>query len=485
MSKQANPSLENKMGTMGENKLLLSISIPMMFSMMIQALYNVVDSIFVGQISENALTAVSLTFPIQVFMIAVSVGTGIGINALLSRNLGENDLETASKCANVGVFLNLVSSLLFTLIGLLFSRMFFEMQVNIPEIVDYGRDYMFYNCVFSLGCFGQVVYSRLLQSTGKTFYSMIIQLVGAVINIILDPILIFGLFGFPAMGVKGAAIATVIGQFVAMFLGLYLNLRYNREIKLSWRLMKPDWFMVKRIYAIAIPSIVMQTTASIMSFAFNAILLSFTETAVAVFGVYYKVQSFFFMPVFGLNNGIVSIIAYNYGAQKPDRIVKTTKLSLIYAMSILALGFLSFQFFPQAMLGLFNSSEDMLAIGIVAFRLISPFFLMAGFVIVCTSVLQAVGWGFSSMLISLVRQLVVLVPLGYLFSLTGNLPLVWLAFPCAEFVAVILAVINFSRLKKQIILPMRESQKEAQTLLNKAEYGKKAEVFENGDNASN
>jgi len=455
---------ENKMGTMSENRLLLSISIPMMISMLVQALYNVVDSMFVARLSENALTAVSLTFPVQVFMIAVSVGTGIGINALLSRNLGEKDLNMASKTANVGIFLNLLSSLVFTVIGLLFSRVFFEMQVNIPEIVDAGQDYMFYNCVFSLGFFGQIVFSRLLQSTGRTALSMIIQLFGAVLNIILDPILIFGLFGLPAMGVKGAAIATVIGQSCAMLLGLYLNLKFNKEIKLSLRAMKPSACIVKRIYAIGVPSIIMQTTASVMVLAVNAILLRFTETAVAVFGIYYKVQGFFFMPVFGLSNGIVSIVAYNFGAQKPERIIKTTKLSVIYAVTLLSIGFFAFQFFPAQLLGMFKASEDLLAIGIVAFRYISPSFLLAGFVIVCSSVLQSLGWGYSSMMISLIRQLVVLVPVAFLLALSGNLDLVWLSFPCAELIATGVAIVYMLGLYRKVILPMRQEQGGARLL---------------------
>lgn len=448
------------MGTMPENRLLLSISIPMMISMLVQALYNVVDSMFVAHLSENALTAVSLTYPVQIFMIAVSVGTGIGINALLSRNLGENDLNMASKTANVGIFLNLISSLVFTVIGLLFSRVFFEMQVSIPEIVNAGQDYMFYTCVFSLGFFGQIVFARLLQSTGRTFHSMIIQLFGAVLNVILDPLLIFGLCGFPAMGVKGAAIATVIGQSCAMILGLILNLRYNKEVKLSIREMKPSAGIVKRIYAVGVPSIIMQTTASVMVFAFNAILLRFTETATTVFGIYFKVQGFFFMPVFGLSNGIVSIVAYNFGAKKPDRIMKTTKFAMIYAVAILSIGFVIFQFFPAQLLGLFDASEELLAIGVVAFRYISPSFLVAGFVIVASSVLQALGWGFSSMIISLIRQLVVLLPVAFLLALSGNLNLVWLSFPCAELIATGLAGIYMLQLYRKVILPMKQEQGE-------------------------
>ncbi len=455
MSQNHSSTSENKMGTMAENRLLLSISVPMMISMLVQALYNIVDSMFVSRVSEDAFIAVSLTYPVQIFMIAVSVGTGIGINALLSRSLGEKDLETANKTANIGILLNFISAVVFALIGLFFSRMFFEMQVASPVIIQYGYDYMFYTCIFSLGAFGQIVFSRLLQSTGKTMQSMIIQLVGAVINIVLDPILIFGYFGLPAMGVKGAAIATVIGQTLAMLLGWYLNVKYNKEIRLSFHEMKPIASIVKQIYRVGVPSIIMQTTASLMSFAFNSLLLRFTPTAVGVFNAYFKIQGFFFMPVFGLNNGIVSIVAYNFGARKPDRIIKTTKLSLIYAVAILTFGFLIFQFFPAQLLGIFQASEEMLAIGTVAFRLISPCFLIAGFVIVCSSVLQAMGWGFSSMVISLIRQLVVLVPVAYLLALSGKLDLVWLSFPCAELVAGALAFVYFVRLYRKVILPMK------------------------------
>lgn len=446
------------MGTMPENKLLLSISIPMMISMLVQALYNIIDSMFVARLSENALTAVSLTFPIQMFMISVSVGTGIGINALLSRSLGERNETLANQTANIGIFLNIVSSLVFTLIGLFFSRIFFTLQVDVPEIVQHGTDYMFYTCVFSLGAFGQIVFSRLLQSTGKTFYSMVIQLAGAVLNILLDPILIFGLFGCPAMGVKGAAIATVIGQTVAMLLGIYFNLKYNREITLSLRAMKPNRIVIKRIYAVGLPSIIMQSAASVMGFAFNAILLSFNETAVAVFGVYFKIQGFFFMPVFGLNNGIVSIIAYNYGAKEAQRIVKTTKLSVIYAVAMLTVGFLVFQLMPGQLLQIFKASEEMLAIGTVAFRYISPSFLIAGFVIVFSSVFQALGHGFLSMVISLIRQLVVLIPVAYLLSLTGNLNLIWLSYPVAEIFAGALAVFYYLRVYRKVILPLNDRQ---------------------------
>lgn len=447
---------ENKMGVMSENKLLLSISIPIMLSMLIQALYNFVDSIFVARFSEDAFTAVSLTFPIQIFMIAVGIGTGIGINALLSRSLGEKDYITANKSANIGVFITFVSALVFTVIGLLFSRTYFASQVDVPEIINYGRDYMFYNCVFSFGLFGQLLFSRLLQSTGQSVLSMILQLVGTIINLILDPIFIFGLFGVPTMGVKGAAIATVISQVISMFFGIYLNNKYNVEIKLSLKQMKPDVDIIKRIYLVAFPSIIMQTVVSVMALAFNNILLTFTETAVNVFGIYFKVQGFFFMPVFGLNSGIVSIVAYNYGAKKPDRIIKTVKLALIYASGILFVGFLVFQFVPHYLLYIFDSSDEVLEIGVTAFRYISLCFLFGGFTITVTSFFQALGKGFLSMFISIIRQFVLIIPMAYFLSLTGNVDLVWLAFPISEFFAAGLAAIALHRVYHQVIIPLKE-----------------------------
>jgi len=444
---------------MPENRLLLSISIPMMISMLVQALYNVVDSVFVSWISEDALNAVSLAFPIQNLMIAVSVGTCIGVNALLSRSLGARDQEMANQAANTGIFLSMASYLVFAIIGIFFSRTFFALQVESEAVIGYGFDFMFWICVLSFGLFGQIIFSRLLQSTGKTFLSMIVQLVGAVLNIILNPIFIFGYFGFPAMGVVGSAMATVVGQIVGMVLAIYLHQKYNKEIQLSLvQIICPSGLVIRKIYAVGFPSIIMQSISSIMVLAVNQILLAFTQTATAVFGIYFKIQGFFFMPVFGLNNGIVPIIAYNYGSRKPTRIVNTTKLAVLYAVAMLTLGFLVFQLFPAPLLRIFKASEDMIAIGVPALRYISPSFLLAGLVIVATSVFQAMGRGFLSMMISLVRQLIFLVPAAYLLSLTGNLNLVWLSFPIAEVAASILSAVFLKKVYQQVILPMQKNE---------------------------
>lgn len=453
MARDTSKPASNKMKTMGENKLLLDISLPMMISMIVLALYNIVDSIFVSNISEDALTAVSLNFPVQMLIVAVSVGTGVGINALMSRLLGQGMADKASKAANVGIFLSIISSLVFMVLGF-FAFPFFSAQTEILGIVEDASDYMFYICVFSYGSFGQIVFSRFLQSTGRTFDSMIIQLVGAILNIILDPILIFGLLGAPAMGVKGAAVATVIGQWVGFVLAIYLNHRNNHEIKISIKEIRFDPTMARNIYQVGAPAILMQSIGSIMSFSFNLILLSFTETAVAVFGAYFKIQGFFFMPVFGLNNGVVSIVAYNYGAREPKRILKTVKLAMMYATGVMILGVLVFQFMAPQLLGLFKASEDMLAIGTMAFRIISPSFLLAGVAIVASAVFQATGHGFQSMIVAIVRQLVVLVPVGYLFSLTGNIDLVWTAFPISETVSFLFSLYFIRRVYKKEIKPM-------------------------------
>lgn len=446
---------ENKMGTMPINRLLISMSVPMMLSMMVQALYNVVDSMFVSRLSESALTAVSLAFPMQNLMIAVSVGTSVGVNALLSRSLGEREFERADKAANNAIFLVIINSILFALIGLFATSYFFQVQTDIAEIINYGSDYLFYCCVFSFAVFGQITLARLLQSTGRTFFSMIIQTAGAVTNIILDPILIFGLFGFPRLEVAGAAIATVIGQCVATLLGIFFNLKFNHEITLSFRgIFRPEADIIKRIYSVGAPSIAMQTVASVMIFGMNSILISFTATATAVFGVYFKLQSFIFMPVFGLNNGMVPIIAFNYGAKKKERMIQTFRLSVIYAVSILLVGMAVFQLVPDKLLLLFNASEEMLAIGIPALRAISLSYLFPGFCIITLSAFQALGHGVKSLIISLVRQLVVLLPTAYLLSLTGKLDLVWFSFPVAEIAAVLMCVFMLIRVYRQEIKPM-------------------------------
>ncbi len=449
---------ENKMGVMPVNKLLISMSVPMMLSMLIQALYNVVDSMFVAQVSENALTAVSLAFPIQNLMIAVGTGTGVGINALLSRSLGEKNFKRVNKTANHAVFLALLSFFVFACVGIFCSRAFFEIQTDISEIVDFGTSYMTICCVFSVGLFGQFAFERLLQSTGKTFYTMITQLIGAIINIILDPIMIFGYFGFPEMGVAGAALATVTGQIVACIVAVVINKKKNTEITMSLKKFRPSGKIIKRIYSVGIPSIIMVSISSIMNFGMNVILLAYSSTAAAVFGIYFKLQSFVFMPVFGLNNGMVPIIAYNYGARKKARITKTIKLSIIYAVGIMLIGLLVFQLFPAQLLSIFNASQTMMGIGTTALHIISLSFVCAGFGIVTSSVFQALGNGVLSMVVSIVRQLVVLLPVAYLFSVFGGLDTVWWAFPIAEVAAVVLCILFLKRVYKKEINPLVEEQ---------------------------
>lgn len=449
------------MGVMPVGRLLLSMSIPMMASMLVQALYNVVDSIFVAQINENALTAVSLAFPVQNLMIAFASGTAIGVNALLSKSLGEKNFKRANQAANNGIFLFILTYIAFAIFGLLGSRAFFQSQTDIAEIVDYGTDYLFVCTTFSFALFGQIILERLLQSTGRTFYAMITQTVGAIVNIILDPIMIFGLLGFPAMGVKGAAIATVIGQICGMLLALWFNLRKNHEIRIAIRELKPNLEIVKRIYSVGIPSVLMISIGSIMSYFLNRILLSFTETATAVFGVYFRLQSFVFMPVFGLNQGVIPIVAYNFGARKKERIVKTLRLSIIYAVGIMFTGLALLQLFPREMLMLFNATENMLAIGIPALRTISLSFVFAGFCVVASGVFQALGNGVLSLAVSVIRQLVVLLPAAFLLSLSGTVTAVWWAFPIAEIASVIFSAIflkrvysrQISKLDQEVVVP--------------------------------
>lgn len=437
MENTLNIQKENKMGIVPINKLLLSMCIPMMIAMIVQALYNVVDSIFVAQINENALTATSLAFPIQNLMIAVGSGTSVGINALLSKNLGEKNFDSANKAANNGIFLALLSYFAFAIFGIFGARAFFLSQTDISQIVDYGTDYISICCIFSFGIFGQLTFERLLQSTGKTFFTMITQGTGAIINIILDPILIFGYLGFPKMGVAGAAIATVIGQIIAMLLAILFNIKINKEIKLSIKNFKPNGNIIKKIYAVGLPSIIMVSIGSIMVYGMNKILLSFTPTASAVFGVYFKLQGFVFMPIFGINNGMIPILAYNYGARKKERITKTIKLSVMYATLLTFIGLAIMQIFPDTILRLFDADADMFSIGIPALRIISISFIFAGYSIIILSVFQALGHGFLSLTVSVIRQLIVLLPVAFLLSLTGTLNVIWWAFPIAEVVSVV------------------------------------------------
>lgn len=441
---------ENKMGTMPVNRLLITMSIPMIISMLVQALYNVVDSVFVSQINENALTAVSMAFPIQNLMIAVAVGTGVGTNALLSRSLGEKNQDMANKVANNSVFLACASYVIFLILGLTSSELFYRLQTDIPEIINYGREYVFFVCVLSFGLFLQVAFDRLLQATGRTFYTMFTQGSGAIINIILDPILIFGWFGFPRMEVTGAALATVIGQIIAMIISAVMNVTKNADIQLKFKTMRPDKEVIGRIYSVGLPSIVMSSIASVMTFCMNKILMSFSSTATAVFGVYFKLQSFVFMPVFGLNNGMVPIIAFNYGAKQKQRIMKTMKLAMMYAFGMMLIGLVIFQLCSSMLLEMFNASDAMLSIGVPALRIISISFLFAAFSIISISMLQALGHGIYSMLISVGRQLIVLIPVAYLLSKTGNLNLVWLAFPLAEIMAISLSSVFLRKVLKSL-----------------------------------
>lgn len=439
---------ENKMGIMPIPKLLISMSLPMIISMLVQALYNVVDSMFVAKLNENALTAVSLAFPIQNLMIAVAAGTGVGINALLSKSLGEHNYETANKIAKNGILLGVLSSLVFAILGALGSRFFFEMQTDDAQIIEYGTRYMTVITIVSIGIFLQITFERLMQSTGKTIFNMITQGTGAIINIILDPILIFGWFGLPAMGVTGAAIATVIGQIVAGMLGIFFNWKFNKEIHVSMKGYRPCRRTIGSIYKIGVPSILMQSIGSLTTFGMNNILLMFSSTAATVFGVYFKLQSFIFMPVFGLTNGMIPIIAFNYGARNKKRIYKTIKLSATIAVGIMLVGLLVFQLVPATLLGLFEASDHMLSIGVPALRTISLSFAFAGFCIVVSSVFQALGNGVYSMLLSFARQLIIILPVAFSFAKLFGLDMVWYAYPIAEIASVIICIFLLRRILK-------------------------------------
>jgi putative efflux protein, MATE family len=443
---------ENKMGIMPVPKLLITMSLPMMLSMLVQALYNIVDSMFVAKLSEEALTAVSLAFPAQTLMISISSGTGVGINALLSRNLGEKDFEGANRAARNGVFLAIVSCIIFAVVGGFGSELFFSLQTDNPAIISYGTQYLRIITVMSAGIFLQITFERLMQSTGKTFYNMITQGTGAIINIILDPIMIFGLFGFPRMEVAGAAVATITGQVVAVCMSLYFNQTKNKEISISFRGFRPHKKTIGIIYKVGVPSIIMQSIGSVMTFGFNKILLMFSSTAAAVFGVYFKLQSFIFMPVFGLNNGMIPIIAYNFGARKRSRITQTIRLSVAISMSIMALGTVIFLTCPALLLSsLFSASENMLAIGVPALKIISLHFLLAGYSIIISSTFQALGNGVYSLIVSAARQLFVILPIAYISAKLFGLSAVWWSFPIAELVSVLLCTLLFMRIYKEKI----------------------------------
>ena len=448
---------ENKMGTMPVNKLLISMAVPMMISMLVQALYNIIDSMFVAKVSEEALAAVSLAFPMQNLMIAVGTGTGVGINALLSKSLGEKNKERANETARQGIFIVLIWTLVFIMIGLFLIPTFMSAQIKdltkeeADMILPLGIAYLKICTIGSLGFFMQVTFERLLQSTGRTVLSMITQGLGAIINIILDPILIFGLLGAPKMGVKGAALATVLGQTIAGITAIIMNIKKNPDLHISFKNFRVHLEVIGKILYIGIPSIIMASIGSIMTFCMNKILAGYSKTAVSVFGVYFKLQSFVFMPVFGLNNGMVPIVSYNFGARNRRRLVKTIQLSVLYACGIMLIGLIIMQTMPQQLLAIFDASDKMIEIGVPALRTISLSFVFAGFCIISSSVFQALGNGIFSMGVSIARQLLVLVPVAYLFSKIGELAHVWWAFPIAEIASVSVCVTFLMIMNKKVI----------------------------------
>ena len=451
---------ENKMGTMPIGKLLFNMSLPMMISMLVQALYNIVDSIFVAKLSENALTAVSLAFPLQTLLIAVGTGTGVGMNALLSKSLGEKNFKKANATASNAAVLYFFSYLVFFILGFTIVRPFYASQIGNAdqEIMELGIEYLSTVMIFSFGLLAQVFFERLLTSTGRTIFSMTSQLTGAITNIILDPILIFGLLGAPKMGVTGAAVATVIGQCVAALVAGFCNHRYNHDVKLKFHGFRLDFHIIGTIYAVGIPTIIMQSIGSVMTYCMNRILIEFSSTATAVFGVYFKLQSFFFMPVFGLNNGITPIIAYNYGAGQRKRMLKTIKLSMLVAFCLTFIGFLCFEGIPQILLGMFNASDELLTIGVPALLIIGIHYLIAWFCIVSGTVFQALGKAFFSMIVSIMRQLFVLIPAAYILAKLGGLHVVWWSFPIAEVISLMVSSFFLVRINRTIISRVPEGK---------------------------
>lgn len=431
---------ENKMGTMPINKLIISVSAPIMISMLVQSLYNLVDSIFVSKVGEMAITSVALALPLQQLMMAVGIGSAVGVNSYVSRSLGAKKFNESNKAANNGIFIAFMSFVIFFLIGLFFSKNIIEIQTGDTEIVSTGPIYLKICCMGSLGIFMHLMFERLLQSTGKTMYTMIAQCVGAILNIILDPILIFGLLGLPKMGLTGAAVATVISQWIGGITVIIFCLKYNKEIKISFSLMSPDLKIIKNIYKVGAPSIVMISIASITVFCYNKILASFSTTAIALLGVYFRLQNFIYMPVIGLNNGIIAIVAYNYGAKKFERMKEAIFTAFSYSLVLMTLGMLMMLIIPKELLSLFSASEYMASMGKVCFRVFSLSFIFAGISIICAGVFQAVGKGVLSMGISIARQIFILIPLTYLFSLTGDINMVWWSMPIAEAIAIILSI---------------------------------------------
>ncbi|MDO5041611.1 MAG: MATE family efflux transporter [Peptoniphilus sp.] len=436
---------ENKMGTKKINRLLFEMSIPIMISMLVQALYNIIDSYFVSQINEDAFAAVSLAFPVQYMITGLAVGTGVGINALLSRSLGQKKFERANRAAENGLILAVFHYLIFLVFGLFLSETFFKTQTDAARIISYGVDYISIITTFSVGTFVLITVERIFQSTGRTIYTMITQIFGVVINIILDPILIFGYLGAPAMGIRGAAVATVIAQIIAAILGLFINYKFNKEVTI--RNFKPDFKVIKEIYRVGLPSFILIGITSLTIYFMNIILSGFSSTAVAALGAYFKLRSFIFLPVFGLNNAMVPIVAYNYGARNKERALEAVHLSIKIATGIMVAGFVIIQIFAKDMLMIFNASETMISIGVPALRIISFAYFFAGHNIVTSGSFQALGNGVLSLNSSLIRQVAALLPVAYLLSLTGNLNLVWLCYPISEAVDLVYCryyLVNFT-----------------------------------------
>lgn len=452
---------ENKMGVMPIGKLLFTMALPMILSMLVQALYNIVDSIYISQISESAVTALSLAFPIQNLQIGAATGIAVGVNSLLSKSLGERNQERANAAAGNGILLVGIAVVVFVLFGIFGARPYFEMQSDVAATVEAGTTYTSICCILIAGVFVEILAERLLQASGRTIFTLFTQGTGAIINIILDPIFIFGKFGAPEMGIAGAAVATVIGQWVAAIMAVFFNLKFNPDIQFSCKAFKPQKEVIKPILTVGVPSMIMMAIGSIMNFGMNQIFLSFKgygETAAGVFGIYYKLQSFFFMPIFGLNNASISIIAFNYGAKKPERITKALRLALGSAMTIMILGLIVFQAVPHLLLDLFNPSELFASIGVKALRIISIHFPIAAVCIVLGSCFQALGNGSYSTITSLCRQLIVLLPAAYLLSLSGNVDNVWWSFPIAEIASMAATLFFFSRIYKEKISPLMKDK---------------------------
>ena len=445
---------ENKMGTMKEGKLLFTMALPIIISMLVTALYNIIDSIYVSQVSESAVTALSLAYPIQNLEIAAALGIGIGVNAYFSKSLGERNQDAVNRAAGNGIFLAICCAVLFALFGFFGARPYFESQSRVQETVEGGIVYTSICCIFSAGIFLEILGERLLQSSGRTVFTLISQGSGSIINIILDPIFIHGGFGIPAMGVAGAAVATVIGQWCGAVISLLLNLKFNTDVKFKFSYIRPVKQAIAPILAVGLPTFIMNGIGSVMTFGLNQILQGFQETATGVLGVYFKLQSFFFMPLYGINNAAISILAFNYGAKNPKRIMKTLKIACVVAMIIMVTGFTVFELFPQVFIGMFNPSDKFMEMGCIALRIISISFPIAADCVILTSIFQALGNGIDSAVISLSRQLLVLLPAAWLLSLSGNVNLVWWAFPVSEIASALVSVILFVRLYRKKIKPL-------------------------------